>query len=174
MERKRDRLTKELKKREFTLISKSRLASTLSWEEFARDGNSACFVAYFTARCNLRSEFNIAVQHLMAADVAAWHRLSGGGLDPDTKVWNELPLPWEVISGARDCPRKLVEEVCYRHGIDPVRSGWSAPRPGRKVHAFRPTPELVHGVTVGHPGLAKVLRKLGFFSGKVVNVLPGS
>jgi hypothetical protein len=297
MERKRDRLAKELEKREFTLISKSRLASTLSREEFARDRNTACFVVYFTARCNLRSEFTIdgqqrpfdevcdmlfrrcrqsvstnwwAIAHafpdqevlahlddarkgellgrwyaildriasllketwersdinrrtmivrkgddsstwnatagawnkareswialvhalgmdevlerlcpgkvlrLMAADVAAWHRWSGSGLDPDTEVWNELPLPWEVISGARDCPRRFVEEVCYRNGIDPVKGGWSAPRPGRQVHAFRPTPELVHGVTVGHPGLALVLRKLGFFSGKVVQVPQGS
>ena len=39
------------------------------------------------------------VLRLMAADVAAWHRLAGGGLDPDTQVWNDLPLPWEVISG---------------------------------------------------------------------------
>ena len=297
MERKRDRLAKELEKREFTLVSKSRLALTLSREEFSRDRDTACFIAYFTARCNLRSEFTIggqqrpfdevcdllfrrcresgstnwwAIAHafpdrevlarlddarkgellgrwyaildriasllketwgrsninrrtmivrkgndsstwnatagawnkareswialvhalemdevlerlcpgkvlrLMAADVAAWHRLTGGGLDPDTQVWNDLPLPWEVISGALDCPRRLVEDVCFRHGIDPVKSGWSAPRPGRQVHAFRPTPELVHGVTVGHPGLALVLRKLGCFSGKVVQVPQGS
>ncbi len=296
LERKRDRLARELEKREFTLVSKSRLASTLGWEEFARDRNTACFVAYFTARCNLRSEFTIdgqqrpfdevcdllfrrcrdsastnwwAIAHafpdpevlghlddgrkgellgrwyaildriatllketwersdidrrtmivrkgndsstwnatagawnkareswialvhaldmdevlerlcpgkvlrLMAADVAAWHRLGGGGLDRDTRVWNDLPLPWEVISGDRDCPRKLVDQVCHRYGIDPVKGGWSAARPGRQVHAFRPTPELVHGVTVGHPGLALVLRKLGYFSGKVVRVPQG-
>ena len=59
MERKRDRLARELEKREFTLVSKSRLASTLNWEEFSRDRDTACFVAYFTARCNLRSEFTI-------------------------------------------------------------------------------------------------------------------
>jgi hypothetical protein len=293
MERKRDRLARELEKREFTLVSKSRLASTLSWEEFARDRNTACFVAYYTARCNLRSEFTIggqqrpfdevcellfrrcrdsamtnwwAIAHafpyrdvlarlddarkgellgrwyaildriasllketwersninrrtmvvrkgndsstwnatagawnkareswidllhaldmgevldrlcpgkvlrLMAADVAAWHRSAGGGLGPDTEVWNDLPLPWEVISGSLDCPRKLVEDVCQRHGVDPVKGGWSAPRPGREVHAFRPTPELVHGVTVGHPGLALVLRKAGVFSGKEVKL----
>jgi hypothetical protein len=63
-----------------------------------------------------------------------------------------------------------VEDVCYRHGVDPVKSGWSAPRPGRKIHAFRPTPELVHGVTVGHPGLALALRKMGVFSGKEVKI----
>lgn len=293
MERKRDRLARELEKREFALVSKSRLASALRWEEFSRDRNTACFIAYYTARCNLRSEFTIdgqqrpfdevcdllfrrcrdsattnwwAIAHafpdrevlahlddarkgnllgrwyaildriasllketweqsdinrrtmivhkgndsstwnatagawnkareswiallhaldmeevlerlcpgkvlrLMAADVAAWHRSARGGLDPDTQVWNDLPLPWEVISGALECPRKLVEDVCYRHGVDPVKSGWSSPRPGRTIHAFRPTPELVHGVTVGHPGLALVLRKMGVFSGKAIKL----
>jgi hypothetical protein len=34
------------------------------------------------------------------------------------------------------------------------------------VQTFRPTPELVHGVTVGHPALASVLRKAGAFSGQ--------
>ena len=297
MERKRDRLARELEKREFTLVSKSRLASTLSGEEFSKDRNTACFVAYYTARCNLRSEFTIdgqqrpfdevcdllfrrckgsqatnwwALAHavpdrevlghlddarkgellgrwyaildriasllketwgrsaierktmivrrgndsstwnvtagawnkardswialvhalgmeevldrmclgkvlrLMAADVAAWHRSAGGGLDPDTQVWDELPLPWEVISGESECPRGLVEVVCRRHGVDPVKNGWAAPRPGRTVHAFRPTPELVHGVEVGHPGLALVLRKLGYFSGKAPPVPQGS
>lgn len=59
LERKRERLARELEKREFTLVSKSRLASKLSWEEFSKDRNTACFLAYYTARCNLRSEFTI-------------------------------------------------------------------------------------------------------------------
>lgn len=297
MERKRERVIRELEKREFTLISKSRLASKLTRPEFAGDRNTACFLAYYTARCNLRSEFTIdgqqkpfdevcdlllrrcrgsattnwwAIAHafpdrevlahlddarkgellgrwydildriagllretwegsdfqrstmivrrgndsstwnvtagawnkareawinliyaldmeevldricvgkvlrLMAADVAAWHRRSGGGLDPDTQVWNELPLPWEVISGGSECSKGLVEAACRKHGVDPVKHGWIAPRPGRTVHAFRPTPELVHGVTVGHPGLAFLLRKLGYFSGKAPSIPQGS
>lgn len=289
MERKRDRLIRELEKREFTLVSKSRLASKLSRDEFSRDRNTACFMAYYTARCNLRSEFTIdgqqrpfdevcdlllrrcrvssttnwwaiaqafpdrevlehlddvrkgellgrwydildriagllkatwersafdrrtmivrkgndsttwnvtagawnkaraawvalvhslgmeevldrqcpgKVMRLMAADVAAWHRLAGGGLDQDTHVWNALPLPWEVVSGEAECPRSLVEAVCRTYGVDPVKNGWVAIPPGRMVHAFRPTPELVHGVEVGHPGLALILRRMGYFSGK--------
>src|SRR5262249_8467026 len=39
------------------------------------------------------------VMRLMAADVVAWHRLSGGGIQPDTHVWKALPRPWEVIAG---------------------------------------------------------------------------
>lgn len=293
MERKRGRLRRELRKRFFTLVGKSRLASQLSWEEFATDPASACFVAYYTARCNLRSEFTVSGQQrpfdeiaevllarckrsetanwwavaqpfperevlarlnderkgtllarwftvledvagllrevweanefdratmivrrgndsttwnntasawnkaraswiallhamdmgelldagcpgkvlrLMAADVAAWHRSVGGGPDPDTSVWAELPLPWEVLGGTAECSRVRVEDICKRHRVDPVEKGWVAPRPDRAVAAFRPTPELVHGVTVGNAGLALLLRKVGFFSGKVLKL----
>ena len=48
---------REQKKYEFTRIGKSRFAVRLSWEDFARDPNTAAFVAYYTARCNLRSVF---------------------------------------------------------------------------------------------------------------------
>ena len=289
LEEKLEKLATELEKREFTLVSKSRLASRLNWEEFSRDRNTACFLAYFVARCNLRSEFTNqgqqkpydelsdalfqrcrassttdwwAVAHalpdlevlqqltdeqrgrllgmwydvlyrigrllqrtwersdidrqtmvvrrgndsstwnvtagawnraregwialvyalkmeeilerqclgkvlrLMAADVAWWHQASGGKLDPDTQVWAELPLPWEVLSGEVECSRALVEEVCRRHGVDPVKNAWATPRAGRAVQTFRPTPELVHGVTVCSPELAGLLRQAGWFSGK--------
>lgn len=106
------------------------------------------------------------VMRLMAADVAAWHRSAGGGLDPGTLVWAELPRPWEVLSGRARCSRAEVEAVCRKHGIDPATSGWIAPRPPARVARFRQTPELVHGVTVNHPYLATVLRKAGWFSGK--------
>ncbi|MFN3649134.1 MAG: hypothetical protein ACK47B_06085 [Armatimonadota bacterium] len=290
MEQKLAQLARELEKREFTLVSKSRLASRLTWEEFSQDRNTACFLAYYVARCNLRSEFTISGQQkpydelcdalfqrcrasattnwwalahafpdrevlehlteeqkgwllgmwydvlyrigrllhrtwerssinretmivrrgndsstwnitagawnraregwiavvyalgmeeilerqclgkvlrLMAADVARWHRVSGGDLDPDTKVWAELPLPWDVLSGEAECSRAQVEAVCGRHGVDPVKKGWAAPRPGRQVQAFRPTPELVHGVAIASPELATLLRKAGWFSAKV-------
>jgi hypothetical protein len=293
MEAKRDRLARELRKRFFTLVGKSRLASRVPAEEFRADAATACFIAYYTARCNLRSEFTIAGQQrpydeiadvlfrvcrrsdaarwaavahvlpdrevlarvpddekgkllarwfgileeiaeflrevweanrfnratmvvqrgndsstwnatagawnkareswvallhaleadelldalcpgkvlrLMAADVAAWHRLAGGGPDPDTAVWAELPFPWEVLAGRAECSRERVEQACGRHGVDPVKKGWTAPRPGRGVAAFRPTPELVHGVTIGHVGLAAILRKAGVFSGKGIRL----
>jgi hypothetical protein len=50
--------------------------------------------------------------------------------------------------------------------MDAVKNGWAAPRPNRQVQAFRPTPELVHGVTVSSPHLAAALRRAGWFSGK--------
>ena len=88
------------------------------------------------------------VLRLVAADVAWWHWQSGGGPHPDTGVWKELPRPWDVMKGEVDCPKALVDGVCTKHGLDPVKSGWSAPRPGRMVEPFTPTPELVHGVVV--------------------------
>jgi hypothetical protein len=289
MERKLTTLEREIRKREYTLISKSRLAWRLTREEFDADVDSACFIAYLTARANLRSVFTCgkqeraydeiadmlfarcrrnpathwwAIAHadpdrevlaklsdeqkgrflaiwfgiltgiagllrevweksrfdrrtmivrrgddsttwnatagawnkareawvallyaldmepvldqmclgkvlrLMAADVAAWHRSVGGGLEPDTGVWNSLPPPWEVLDGAASCTRLEVEAACRRHDVDPIKAGWTTPRPTRTVAAFRPTPELVHGVEVGHPALALFLRRAGFFSGK--------
>lgn len=103
---------------------------------------------------------------LMAGDVAAWHRASGKELDPDTKVWSELPFPWEVLRGQATCRRSQVEEVCHRHQVEPVKKGWIAPPPTRRVEKFQPTPELVHGVAVSSPQLALLLRKAGWFSGK--------
>jgi hypothetical protein len=101
----------------------------------------------------------------MAADVAAWHRLSGGSLDPDTEVWNQLPLPWEVFLSKAACNKKMIVELCRKADIDPEKSGWVAPRM-HGVSAFEPTPELVHGVAVTNPFLATVLKQHKYFSGK--------
>lgn len=106
------------------------------------------------------------VMRLMAADVAAWHFSAGGALHPDTCVWAELPKPWDVLRQEADCDRAAIEATCARHGVDPVKSGWSAARPRSTVSVFRPTPELVHGVSVSNPHLAAYLKKLGAFSGK--------
>ncbi|MGW6708301.1 hypothetical protein ACWGDE_25880 [Streptomyces sp. NPDC054956] len=105
------------------------------------------------------------VPRLMAADVAYWHRRSGRGLHPDTYVWAELPRPWEVLRGEKDCPRSLVEAACKRNGVDPVAGGWTAPRPAAQAVRFSRTPELVHGVAVADPLMASALRSAGVFSG---------
>lgn len=107
------------------------------------------------------------VLRLMAADVAAWHRASGGDLHADTGPWCDLPLPWEVLNG-ESCPRDRVLAVCEKWKVDPVKGGWIAPPPERKVSVFTPTPELVHGVQVASPQLAVLLRKAGVFSGKAL------
>ena len=106
------------------------------------------------------------VMRLVAGDLAAMHRAMGRGVEPNTAVWAQLPRPWEVLRGQRICTRSMIEEVCIGVGIDAERSGWIAPRPVAKAVPFRPTPELVHGVAVDHPILAKALRDGGWFSGK--------
>jgi hypothetical protein len=109
---------------------------------------------------------------LVAADVAAWHRRSGRGLHPDTDVWADLPLPWEVLRGEAQCPQWLVEQVCRRHGVQPERGGWTRARRAARAVPFRATPELVHGVTVADPMLATLLRSAGVFSGKALRAEP--
>lgn len=290
MERKLAKLVRERRKAEFTRVGKSGLASSLSRADFGDDPDTIAFVAYYVARCNLRSEFTVfgqerpfdeiaqvlyrrclastrtsffAIAHvlptqevlarlddaqkgellgrwhglltdiaellaevfdaggidprtmvvrrgndsttwnntvrawntarahwmallramgaedlleafcpgkamaLIAADVAAWHRAVGHADNPELEVFARLPRPWEVLSGKASCTRADVERACAEVGVDPVATGWTAPRTLR-VTRFKPTPELVHGVTVGHPGLALVLRKAGVFSGKEV------
>jgi hypothetical protein len=114
------------------------------------------------------------VPRLMAGDVTAWHLFGGDDVcHPDVKVWAALPPPWEVLAGRAVCTRQDVEAACRAHGVDPVKAGWTAPRPGgRQAVAFSPTPELVHGVAVTSPALAAVLRKAGWFSGKAARPLP--
>ncbi|MFJ6197524.1 hypothetical protein [Micromonospora sp. NPDC092111] len=103
---------------------------------------------------------------LIAADLAAWHRSTGGGPHPDTTVWARLPLPWDVLDGTATCTRADVVAACADAGVDGVRSGWLAPRPDGPVGTFRPTPELVHGVSVVDPAWASALRAAGAFSGR--------
>lgn len=100
---------------------------------------------------------------LMAADVAWMHRRAGDGLDPDTRVWNALPKPWDVVLGRARCDRAMIEEACRSAGLATDR-GWLAPRP-KSVQEWRPAPELVYGVQVSCPEFASILKKLGFFAG---------
>lgn len=100
---------------------------------------------------------------LMAADVAWMHRANGDGLDPDTRVWNALPKPWDVVLGRAHCDRAMIEAACREAGLSTDR-GWLAPRP-KSVQEWRPAPELVYGVQVSCPEFASILKKLGFFAG---------
>lgn len=103
---------------------------------------------------------------LMAADLAWWHQRSGSNLDPNTKVWSALPLPWQVLSGDIACTRADVEQACAAAGLDAAATGWTATPTKHRVAAFKPTPELVHGVTIADPVWASLLRRAGVFSGK--------
>lgn len=106
------------------------------------------------------------VMRLMAGDLAAYHRGVGGGVDPDTRVWATLPLPWEVLAGDATCSRQTVELACAEQGVDPTARGWTAPRQVGAPSDWKPTPELVHGIEVADPLWAGVLRRAGVFSGK--------
>jgi hypothetical protein len=112
------------------------------------------------------------VMRLMAADVAQWHRSVKGEdtLHTDTTVWAELPLPWLVLRGDADCTRDQVEQLCRRYAIDPYKSGWIARRGEKQVAAFAPTPDLVHGVVVSSPTMARAMRRAGIFSGKAAKL----
>lgn len=108
------------------------------------------------------------VMRLMAADVAYWHRVSGGDIHPDTKVWSLLPKPWRVLRGEETCTRADVENACAKAGIDPVKSGWVEAAVNRNAVRTDFTPELVHGVAISSPEMALLLRKNGVFSGKKI------
>ena len=114
------------------------------------------------------------VMRLMAADVVAWHRSIGEGVHPDTLVWDRLPKPWDVVAGRATCTRAQVEAACAACGVDAAASGWAAPRARAQVVEWAPTPELVHGVAVDHPALAKFLRHIGVFSGKEIRLGAGA
>lgn len=142
-----------------------------TWNTFARAYNAAragwisCLHAA-GATDLLAGAWPGKAMRLMAADLAWWHRRTGGDLHSDTDVWAELPLPWEVLDGTATCTRADVERVCRSFDMDPARSGWSAPRAHGAVARFRPTPELVHGVAVGDPVWGMALRRAGVYSGK--------
>lgn len=71
LERRAARLAREEEKFELILIGKAALASRLKIEDFAGDVPSAAFVAYYSARMKLRSEFTIAGQQRPFDDFAA-------------------------------------------------------------------------------------------------------
>jgi hypothetical protein len=102
---------------------------------------------------------------LMAADVVAWQRSLGRPAHPDERIAADLPAPWNVLLHGAECSERAVREACLNHGVDPAKSGWTAPRERTAVEAWRPTPELVHGVVVSDPLAAAAMRRLGWFSG---------
>lgn len=108
------------------------------------------------------------VMRLMAADLARWHQSSGGGVDANTTVFARLPLPWQVLEGTVSCTAAAVRAACDEAGMDAQTAGWTAPRPDGPPAQYRPTPELVHGITVTDPAWAGLLRRGGAFSGKKI------
>jgi hypothetical protein len=143
-----------------------------TWNTMAQAYNTAraswlACIAAWGAECMLDAACPGKVMRLMAADLAYWHRsTSGSEADPNSEVWANLPMPWDVLSGEVECTRQQVEGVCRIIGLNPRDSGWTAPRPAGEPVPFSVTPELVHGVTVASPEWAMLLRRAGVFSGK--------
>ncbi|MGI5176250.1 hypothetical protein ACQEVZ_07985 [Dactylosporangium sp. CA-152071] len=106
------------------------------------------------------------VPALVAADVAAWHRLEGRDQHADVQVWADLPVPWDVVLGDDSCDADLVRQACRRHGVDPEATGWTQPYRQGMTELPAPARDLVHGVTVSSPLLAGLLRETGVFSGQ--------
>ena len=102
---------------------------------------------------------------LMAADIVAWQSQVGKPANTDERIAAELPTPWDVVLHGAECTASMVVERCKDFGVDPEKSGWTAPRERRTVETWRPTPELVHGVAIADPLVAAAMRRLGWFSG---------
>lgn len=103
---------------------------------------------------------------LVAADVAAWHAISGDDAHQDLAVFADLALPWDVVLGDASCTLAEVRAACATHGVDPDATGWTQPYRQDALAVAAPAPDLVHGVEVAWPELVSVLRRAGVFSGQ--------
>jgi len=103
---------------------------------------------------------------LMASDLVWWYREDGQELHEDTRMFNALPHPWDVISGRAEAGRDTILIAAAQTAVDADASGWIGPR--HHVELEKPFAELalVHGVVVADPDLAVRLRHCGVFSGK--------
>lgn len=106
------------------------------------------------------------VPALVAGDVAYIHGEYALGDHADTHVWAELPLPWKVITGEEVCTADMVREACSKFGMVAEDSGWTGAYRQDELAVTLPAPELVHGVQVGCPLLATLIRKSGALSGR--------
>lgn len=79
---KRERLVRAIRQRSLQLVGKHGFAHEISPEEFASDLFSAAFIAYYTARCNLRSEFTISGQQRPYDEIADLLFRHCGGATP--------------------------------------------------------------------------------------------
>lgn len=105
---------------------------------------------------------------LMASDLAWWYRNSGRELHEDTRMFRELPRPWDVIAGVSELNRDGIRAAAKRVGIKPDDSGWVGPRATAEIEVPEPEQALVHGIAVADPGLAYRLRRAGVYSGRKI------
>ena len=96
---------------------------------------------------------------LDVVEPASWRRWVGEEGYREIEVWAALPLPWRVVSGAEACPAELVARVCRRHGVDPVKAGWTVRPVRRGTAGSRLRAAFVDRVAHADPVLAGVLRE---------------
>lgn len=101
---------------------------------------------------------------LMAADLVWSRTVQGEGLEPDTKIWQALPKPWDVVLGNASCDRAMIDHAIKTMNLEGKVGGWTAARPRTAVSAWVPTPDLVCGVAISNPYIAEWMRKHGIFS----------
>lgn len=108
------------------------------------------------------------VPSLVAADLMRWYDHSGTPLQDDSSVFADLPLPWDVVLHNVECTRKMVEEACAKHGLEPEATGWTQPYRQAEIEESQETPTSLHGVVIpsAFAGLRDDMRRAGWFSGK--------
>lgn len=98
---------------------------------------------------------------VMAADVYYYHQDSGNNIDPDTKLWNALPKPWEP--DAKSLTKEKIAQEATRLGV-PLK-GWVQPVPkGLNIEAPSLTPTTLHGVCIASDAY-DILRTIGAYAG---------
>ena len=115
-----------------TMVGRRRIDST-AWNQLARAWNQVragwMAMAHAIGAAHLLDRVCPGkAMRLVGRDFADWHQSVGPAIEPDTRVWVELPLPWQVWRGEVVCGRAEVERACARAGVDPVASGWTASR----------------------------------------------
>ena len=64
----------------------------------------------------------------------------------------------------------MVRDACEKYGMNSDETGWTSAYHQDGLAETTPAPDLVHGIDVGCPVLALVLRNAGVFSGKQKHV----
>ncbi|MBC9909179.1 hypothetical protein [Chitinophaga varians] len=86
LEKKLDTMVREYRKSLFQRVGKHAFAEDISREDFMKDVNSACFIAYYTARGNLRSQFTVQGQQRPYDEIADM-LLMRCWREPETANW---------------------------------------------------------------------------------------
>lgn len=105
------------------------------------------------------------VPALIASDVSFWHASEGGNAHADEAIFFTLPKPWDVLNARAVCGSDVVIAACKANNVDAETSGWTSGYKQSSLEETKASPELVNGVEVSNPELAKLLKSLGAFGG---------